>query len=134
MNVFFDVDHTIIDSDNRLRPGVREAFARLRASGHTVYLWSGIGVRWEIVRQHALEELVAGCFEKPLYQYEAMLAPLGIDVRPDYVVDDHPHLVHAFGGCVVSPYRRANPADAEMLRVCRAIEVEAARRERGARQ
>jgi hypothetical protein len=133
MNVFFDVDQTIVDSDNRLRPGVREAFSRLRAAGHMVYLWSGIGARWEIVEAHALHELVAGCYEKPLYHYEAMLAPLGIDVRPDYVVDDHPHLVHAFGGCVVTPYRRANAADVEMQRVCRAIEAEAARRERSRR-
>ncbi|MGI8552223.1 MAG: hypothetical protein ACR2PL_15780 [Dehalococcoidia bacterium] len=29
MNMYFDVDHTIIDSDNRLRPGVRALFERL---------------------------------------------------------------------------------------------------------
>ena len=105
MNVFFDVDHTIIDADDGLRPGVRELFARLRADGHRVYLWSGLGARWEVVERHELAELVSGCFPKPLYAYERMLAPLGIDVRPDFAVDDHPHLVHAFGGCVVAPYR-----------------------------
>ena len=47
-------------------------------------------------------------FDKALYQYERMLGPLGIPVRPDFVVDDHPHLVHAFGGCVV---RRCLKAD-----------------------
>ncbi len=31
MNIFFDVDHTMVDSGNRLRPGVRELFERLRA-------------------------------------------------------------------------------------------------------
>ena len=41
----FDVDHTIIDSDNRLRADVTELFQRLRAEGHTLYLWSGIGPR-----------------------------------------------------------------------------------------
>ena len=46
-----------------------------------------------------------------------MLAPLGIDVRREFVVDDHPHLVHALGGCVVAPYRRSEPADREMERV-----------------
>ena len=117
MNIFFDVDHTIIDSDNRLRPGVRELFERLRADGHTVYLWSGIGRRSEIVEAYGLGELVAGCYDKPLYHHEAMLEPLGIPVRPDFVVDDHPHLVHTFGGCVVAPYRRPNAKDAEMERV-----------------
>jgi len=124
VNIFFDVDHTIIDNDNRLRPGVRELFERLRAGGHVIYLWSGIGARWEVVRAHRLEHLVARCFDKPLYHYEAMLAPLGIDVRPEFVVDDHPHLVHVFGGCVVAPYRSPSDADAEMERVY--LEVERA--------
>lgn len=130
MNIFFDVDHTLIDSDNRLRPGVRELFERLRADGHTIYLWSGIGARWEVVRAYGLDDLVAGCFEKPLYQYEAMLAPLGIHVRPDFVVDDHPHLVHAFGGCVVKPYRTPDEKDVEMERVYREVERAAAWRRR----
>lgn len=117
MNIFFDVDHTIIDSDNRLRPGVRELFETLRAAGHAVYLWSGIGARWEIVQAFDLGALVAGCYDKPLYQYEAMLEPLGIPARPDFVVDDHPHLVHAFGGCVVQRYLSPDPADREMARV-----------------
>ncbi|MBI2760200.1 MAG: hypothetical protein HYX51_02095 [Chloroflexi bacterium] len=117
MNIFFDVDHTIIDSDNRPRPGVRDLFAWLREDGHAVYLWSGIGARTEVVEANDLGGLVAGCYDKPLYQYERMLGPLGIPVRPDFVVDDHPHLVHAFGGCVVSRYLREDPDDAEMERV-----------------
>jgi hypothetical protein len=121
MNIFFDVDHTIIDSDNRLRPGVRELFARLCADGHAVYLWSGIGARTEVVEANGLGDLVAGCYDKPLYQYERMLGPLGIPVRPDFVVDDHPHLVHAFGGCVVSRYLREDPDDVEMERVSEEI-------------
>jgi hypothetical protein len=128
VHIFFDVDHTIIDGDNRLRVGVRELFDCLRAAGHVIYLWSGIGPRWEIVHAHALERLVSGCFDKPLYHYEAMLAPLGIPVRPDFVVDDHPHLVHAFGGCVVSPCRNADAADGEMARVLVEVERAVARR------
>ena len=130
MNIFFDVDHTLIDSDNRLRPGVRELFERLRADGHTIYLWSGIGARWEIVAAYGLGDLVAGCYEKPLYHYEAMLGPLGIPVRPDFVVDDHPHLVHAFSGCVVTPYRTPDPSDAEMERVYQEVRRATAWRER----
>jgi hypothetical protein len=128
VNVFFDVDHTIVDGDNRLRCGVRELFGRLRAAGDVVYLWSGLGPRWEIVHAHGLEGMVTGCFDKPLYHYEAMLAPLGIRVRPDFVVDDHPHLVYAFGGCVVAPCRNAEAADAEMERVLSAIEHARGRR------
>lgn len=130
MNIFFDVDHTIIDGDNRLRPGVRALFERLRADGHTIYLWSGIGIRREIVEAHGLENLVADCYDKPLYHHEAMLEPLGIRVRPDYVVDDHPHLVTIFGGSTVAAYRRPNPADREMERVYQEIARAAARRER----
>ena len=114
MNIYFDVDQTIIDSSNGLRPGVIELFSRLRGDGHTLYLWSGLGPRWEIVERYALGELVSGCFEKPLMQYERLLEPLGITVRPDYVVDDHPHLVHHFGGYTVKRYLRADPADREM--------------------
>jgi hypothetical protein len=132
VNIFFDVDHTIIDSDNRLRPGVRDLFERLQEAQHSIYLWSGIGARWEIVHSHGLERWVAGCFDKPLYHYEAMLGPLGIPVRPDFVVDDHPHLVHAFGGCVVTPYRSANDADTEMDRVFREVEQALVRRRRTA--
>jgi hypothetical protein len=130
VNIYFDVDHTIIDSDNRLRPGVRELFAWLRADGHAIFLWSGIGARWEIVKAHDLDALVDGCFEKPLYQYEAMLKPLGIAARPDFVVDDHPHLVHAFGGCVVARYLRSNPADREMERVYAQVQQALALRRR----
>ena len=130
MNIFFDVDHTIVDSDNALRPGVRELFTRLREDGHTVYLWSGFGRREEILTLHDLDGLVAGCFDKPLYHYEAMLEPLGIPVRPDFVVDDHPHLVHAFGGCVVNRYLSPNPADREMPRVYDAVQRAIALRRR----
>jgi hypothetical protein len=50
-----------------------------------------------------------------------MLDPLGI-MNPDFVVDDHPHLVDIFGGCVVGPYRRVDPGDREMWRVVSAVE------------
>ena len=117
MNLFFDVDHTLVDLYDRLRPGVREVFSRLHRDGHAIYLWSGLGKRWEIVERYGLEGLVTDCFDKPLYQYARMLAPLGITVRPDYVVDDHPHLVHHFGGIVVSRYLKQDLGDTEMERV-----------------
>ncbi len=121
VNIFFDVDHTLIDSDNRLRPGVRELFERLTADGHSLYIWSGIGARPEVLVTNQLHDLVSGCFIKPLYQYRRMLAPLGIVVQPDYVVDDHPHLVAEFGGLVVSRFARYDVDDREMQRVYETI-------------
>lgn len=133
MNVFFDVDHTIIDGDDGLRPGVRELFARLRARGHRIFLWSGIGARWEVVRRHGLEEVVEACFVKPLYAHERMLEPLGIGVWPEFAVDDHPHLVHVFGGCVVTRYLTTDDSDTEMERVYHEVERAAARLSAGRR-
>jgi hypothetical protein len=130
MHIFFDVDHTIIDSHDGLRPGVRELFVRLRDEGHTVSLWSGLGERWEIVAKHGLAGLVASCYMKPLLQYDLLLQAYGVPVRPDFVVDDHPHLVHHFGGCTVRRYLRPDPADTEMLRVYNEIAAMTAREPR----
>jgi hypothetical protein len=121
MNIFFDVDYTIIDNRNGLRPGVRELFAQLVEAGHAIFLWSGIGPRWEVVERFGFEKLISGCFEKPLSSHEEMLELMGISPRPDFVVDDHPHLVDTFGGCVVAQYLLANAADREMERVWREI-------------
>lgn len=121
LNLFFDVDHTLVDGDDDLRPGVCEAFDALHASGHTIYLWSGLGPRWEIVERHGLQRWVNGCFDKPLYRHREMLAPLGIPVQPDFVVDDHADPVELFGGVVVRAYRASDPNDREMARVVEAI-------------
>jgi hypothetical protein len=121
LNVFFDVDFTLIDADGALRPGVTECFTELRRAGHRIFLWSGLGARWEVVRQHALEPWVEDCFIKPLYAHRRMLDPLGISMAPEFVVDDHPDLVQIFGGCVVGPYRRVDPDDREMWRVTSAV-------------
>ena len=117
MNLFFDVDNTIVDVDGGLRPGVREAFDHLTAAGHRIYLWSGLGPRREVVKRHDLGAWVVDCYDKPLHQHERMLEPLGIEARPEFVVDDHPHLVHAFGGMVVTAYVEPDLEDAEMSRV-----------------
>ena len=123
MNIFFDVDHTLIDSDNRLRPGVRELFARLTAEGHRLYLWSGIGERPEVLIQHDLGAFVSACYVKPLYQHRRMLGPLGIGVNPDFTVDDHPDLPAIFGGITVRRFLLYDAADREMERVYAAIQA-----------
>jgi hypothetical protein len=121
VNIYFDVDYTLIDGDGDLRPGVREAFELLAGDGHLLFLWSGLGPRWDTVERHDLGRWVQDCFDKPLYRHREMLQPLGISAAPDYVVDDHPHLPHVFGGCVVMPYRDPDPADQEMKRVVREV-------------
>jgi hypothetical protein len=96
VNIFFDVDNTIITWDVKLRPGVHEVFTRLREDGHTIYLWSGMGPRWEVVKRFDLHEHVADCFWKPLHNHHARMEELGITVMPDYVIDDHVEIIHAY--------------------------------------
>lgn len=128
MNIFFDVDFTLISWNYRLRPHVRTVFEWLRADGHTIYIWSGMGMRWEIVREHQLHDLVADCFAKPLYDHIARLDELGIAVYPDYVIDDHAEVVEVFGGYHIPPPLTPLEQDQEMLRVYDAIAVFAAAR------
>lgn len=122
MNIFFDVDGTIVGSyDDKLRPLVREVFERLRADGHTIYVWSGVGLRWREIDLHSLRPLIATCFWKPRWDHHARLAELGVDVVPDFVVDDHQEVVAAFGGVTVRPFDYYDPSDREMERVYRVI-------------
>ncbi len=116
MNIFFDVDLTIISEDGSLRPGVRELFHDLRSAGHTIYLWSGNGIRWSVLDRYGLRDLVAGCFFKPLHSIPEALARQGLP-QPDFCVDDYPECVEQFGGVVVKPYGLPDPADGEMARV-----------------
>lgn len=123
MNIFFDVDYTIVDSEGTLlRPYVKEVFEQLVADGHDIYLWSGVGARWEVVRDHGLAAYVRDCFEKPVENHERERVRLGIPFRPDYVVDDTPGVVSVFGGFVIPLYSPWNkPEDTEMLRAYEAI-------------
>ncbi len=123
MNVFFDVDYTIVDSEGEvLRPYVKEVFQQLAADGHAVYLWSGMGVRWEVVEAHGLQETIQGCFQKPIRNYQEEWVGVGVPFRPDYVVDDTPAVVSAFGGFVIPCFSPWNtPDDREMLRAYAAI-------------
>ena len=42
--------------------------------------------------------IVTGYFVKPLSDYRRRLPEFGVDVIPDFVVDDHASVVEAFGG------------------------------------
>lgn len=125
MNIFFDVDYTIIGYMGDLRPHVREVFEQLKADGHTIYLWSGVGIRSEVVKQHKLHDLVSGLFVKPTWDYANSLAKLGVPMVPDFVVDDHMGVVQAFGGVCVqrygAVYETKDDSDTEMRRVYEVI-------------
>jgi hypothetical protein len=122
VNVFFDVDATIMGSnDGSLRPGVRELFTWLRDGGYVVYIWSGVGLRWHDIDRHDLRSLVETCFQKPIFNHHARLTALAVTVQPEFVVDDHVEVVDAFGGITVEPFYYFDPGDREMERVYDAI-------------
>ena len=121
MNSFFDVDDTLIAWDFRLRPHVREVFPGLRDDGHSVYLWSGRGKRVEVVARYELSDLIVTCHEKPLDDHHAKLPELGVDVWPDFVIDDHYAVVNAFGGYWICPPRAPLEQDRELWKVYDAI-------------
>jgi hypothetical protein len=85
----------------RRRPHSRETLTRLRELGFHVYLWSGLGERWDVVRHFRLDGLVRDCFAKPLYRHRERLAELGIGAPPDYTIDDAPQIVDVFGGWLI---------------------------------
>ncbi|MEP7216512.1 MAG: hypothetical protein ABI782_09680 [Anaerolineaceae bacterium] len=117
MNIFFDVDYTLITWDVKLRPGVREVFEMLRADGHIIYLWSGVGPRWEIVKRFELHDHVTDCFWKPLYDHHARMVELGVTVFPDYVIDDHQEIIDAFIGTAIKEPAMPLHTDRELWRV-----------------
>ena len=108
LNVFFDVDHTLVFIDqhtNALRPGAREAMERLKVAGHGVYVWSASGLAHveRVVAMHGLSEWVDGMFDK-----DPRVQPY-----PDFIIDDDWYLVEKYGGHCVSQYKAVNPEDRE---------------------
>lgn len=121
MNIFFDVDYTIMGADGSLRHNTAETFQRLVADGHTVFVWSGVGVRTAEVRRFGLAEYVTKVFRKPLEDYVAALPGLGVLSHPDFVIDDHPEIVRVFGGFICRPYYFRNRKDTEMDEIYQTI-------------
>ncbi len=121
MNIFFDCDYTLITWDGRLRPGVTENLKKLKEDGHTIYVWSGVGIRWLEVRRHGLEEYVTDCFHKPLFDYERRLKEFGVNPRPDIIIDDYLDITRAFGGIRITPYVYEKLDDRDMWKVYQII-------------
>ena len=111
LNIYFDVDYTILGPDQSLRPHTHDVFARLIDDGHRIFVWSGEGQRWEVVRGHDLERYVSGVYEKPIYDYEERLSLFGITEYPDFIIDDYPEIVRVFGGIKIPWYAGAYKPD-----------------------
>lgn len=101
LRVYFDVDDTLLTWSKRLRPFSREVIAALSSAGAEVYLWSGVGVRWEVAYTYDLREHIVDCYVKPLSRHRERLRELGIPYPPDHVVDDDDEIVRVFGGTLV---------------------------------
>ena len=121
MNIFFDVDDTLITWDVRLRPYVHEVLTKLREDGHTIYLWSGYGPRWEVVRRFELHDYIEDCFWKPLHNHHRRLEELGVPFVPDFVIDDHQDIVDVFPGVLIEAASAPYASEREMWRVYEAI-------------
>ena len=109
INIFFDVDHTLVYSNqhaNMLRPGAHAVMERLQEAGHGVYVWSAGGEDYvkKTVKMHGLEHLVDGCFDK-----DPRVQP-----KPDFIIDDDWYLVQKYGGHCVSQYKEINADDREL--------------------
>ena len=121
MNIFFDVDYTIMGADGSLRQNTAETFRKLVADGHRVFVWSGVGVRSAEVRRFGLADYVTEVFQKPLEDFEAALPGLGVFTPPDFIIDDHPEIVRFFGGFICRPYYFRNRQDTEMDEIYRTV-------------
>jgi hypothetical protein len=75
VNVFIDVDLTLIDANGKLYDGVREGLQRLKDEGCHLFLWSTVGLEYArtVAARHQLTDL----FE-------------GFAAKPDIIIDDMP--------------------------------------------
>lgn len=115
LNVFFDVDNTLIMWNGKLRNHTEHVFQQLKDAGHTIYVWSGVGIRRWDMKRHNLDQYVTDYFIKPLERHHEKLDALGVPMIPDYVIDDHKTVVDAFGGYHIPDM--AKPDDEELLKV-----------------
>ena len=98
-----------------------ETLQKIKDDGHEIYIWSGMGERWEVVKKHNLEPLISGVYEKPTHHFHERLEELGVPFEPDFVIDDYPEVVAAFSGVWVPPYFFKRSVDQEMDRIYQII-------------
>lgn len=112
MNVFFDVQGTLLTMEDVPRPRAREAFLMLKENGHDLYLWSSGGAGYAAATAELLgvADLVSGCFSKR--------SEPGVPV--DFAVDDDASVVEAHAGYRIEPFE-GDPCDEELLRAAEAV-------------
>jgi hypothetical protein len=128
LNIFFDVDETLILGNGELRNHAREALEAIHAMGHRIYVWSGVGIRRWDMKRHGLHDLVSGYFVKPLHGYRARLDVFNVEPTPDFVVDDIKAVVDPFGGYHIRTDVTAED-DHELLNVVQQLRAQASRAE-----
>ena len=121
MNIFFDMDYTLLGRDGSLRPGTHELLRQLKADGHALYLWSGVGTRRSQVQQLGLDAFITDCFDKPVENVAETVRLGRLPVIPDLVVDDHPGVPAAIGGVWIRPYLFDDAHDNELTRIYQLI-------------
>ena len=52
MNIFFDVDYTLMAMDGTLRPHTKDIFKQLIIDRHKIFICSGVGDRTRDVNRH----------------------------------------------------------------------------------
>ena len=110
MNLFFDMDYTLIGGiDGAPRPQVLEVMEQLKADGHELYVWSGVGIRWRDCKRLGIEHLINDCYLKPMSNYYEGMKKLELPAEPDVVIDDFPMVVSAFGGFCMPAYNIEDP-------------------------
>jgi hypothetical protein len=119
LNVFFDVQGTLLTMEEAPRPHARQAFLRLKQQGHNLYLWSSGGAGYAVTAAEMLgvADLVDGCLDK---RQEP-------DVPVDFAVDDDASVVEAHGGYRIKPFD-GDPGDEELLRAAEAVDGASGRR------
>ncbi len=119
MNIFFDIDMTLINPlDRAIRPYAKWCVGQLKKAHHSIYLWSRRGKEncLDVAKTLGIPE--GHCFKKPPLINLEKIAYL--PVRPDFVIDDDPEdVTHAWPGMLVLPYCASYTAadDKEMIRV-----------------
>ena len=121
MNIYFDVDYTLIAMDGSLRPGTTEVFEGLLKDGHFIYIWSGVGMRTDDIERLGLSGFVSGIFVKPITEYEVGLKRFSVSPRPDFVIDDHREIVEVFGGVHIEHFYFRSAEDGQMPELYDAI-------------
>ena len=121
LDIFFDVDGTLIDWAYNLRPHVHAVFTRLVNEQHRIHIWSGIGMRDDIVDQYDLRKYISGMYVKPTEEYRERLHEYS-PIVPDLVIDDHREIVAVLGGIQIQVPEAVADNDREMWRIYRIIQ------------